>query len=192
MSIRETEKTTQISLVSAKDGIDIKGIVEKEVKSIEEIICYMKEASRNRKVGKTAMNERSSRSHSIYRIKIFVDNPNSMKKFVGMLNIIDLAGSERAAKDLIASKDETLLKEAKHINQSLTTLGRILTMLTDRRNSKKGSLPYRESKLTRVLQSSLQYDSKTLMFVNICPSMENMNQSKESLRFASTDRKSVV
>jgi len=184
--IRDMLEDKTLSLVSGKEGTEIKGLIEKETTDIEDIINLMKIASKCRKTGKTSMNERSSRSHSIYRIKIHVDNPNTIKKYTGMLNIIDLAGSERAAKDAVISKDEILLREAKYINQSLTTLGRVLTMLTDRRNTRRASIPYRESKLTRILQSSLQYESKTLMFVNICPSIENLNQSKESLRFAST------
>jgi len=175
-----------ISLSSTKEGTEIKGLIEKQVNSIEDIINLIKIASSNRKTGKTAMNERSSRSHSIYRIKLIGEKPGSKTKLTGLLNIVDLAGSERASKDAIVSKNEILMKEAKFINQSLTTLGRVLTMLADRRATKKAAIPYRESKLTRVLQNSLQFESKTLMFVNICPMMENIGQSKESLRFAST------
>eukprot|EP00826_Nyctotherus_ovalis_P048488 TRINITY_DN5720_c0_g1_i2.p1 TRINITY_DN5720_c0_g1~~TRINITY_DN5720_c0_g1_i2.p1 ORF type:complete len:527 (+),score=128.48 TRINITY_DN5720_c0_g1_i2:451-2031(+) len=182
--LNEYDKT--LSLISSKDSTEIKGLIEKEATNLEHVITLMKAAAKSRRTAKTSMNERSSRSHSIYRVRILVDNPHSLKKFAGMLNIIDLAGSERAAKDGIISKDETLLREARFINQSLTTLGRILTILTDRKSSRKASIPYRESKLTRILQNSLQFESKTLMFVNICPSVENMQQSKESLRFAST------
>ena len=172
--------------MSGKNETEIKSLTWIPVHSMEDLLKMIKIASENRRVEKTSSNERSSRSHSIFQIKLAGESPSSTKKFAGLLNIIDLAGSERASKDAIVAKNDQLMKEARHINQSLTTLGRVLTMLADRRASKKAAIPYRESKLTRVLQNSLQFESKTLMFVNICPSLENLGQSKESLRFAST------
>lgn len=182
--LNENGKT--LSLISSKDSTELKGLVETETTSLEHVISLTKSAGRSRRTAKTSMNERSSRSHSIFRVRILASSPHSLKKLAGVLNVIDLAGSERAAKDAVIAKDETLLREARFINQSLTTLGRILTILADRKSSRRASIPYRESKLTRILQNSLQFESKTLMFVNICPSVENIQQSKESLRFAST------
>lgn len=179
--------TEELQLVTGKDGMaEVHGLGAAKIASLEELMGAIKAASRNRKTGKTELNERSSRSHSIYQIRIEVEKPGNAKRFSGLLNIVDLAGSERASKDAIVSKSEELMREAKHINQSLTTLGRVLTMLADRRATKKAAIPYRESKLTRVLQSSLQFESKTLVFVTICPLSQNVGQSKESLRFAST------
>eukprot|EP00826_Nyctotherus_ovalis_P015374 TRINITY_DN14363_c0_g2_i1.p1 TRINITY_DN14363_c0_g2~~TRINITY_DN14363_c0_g2_i1.p1 ORF type:complete len:427 (+),score=95.72 TRINITY_DN14363_c0_g2_i1:447-1727(+) len=179
-------KQSSLTFVSRKTSSELRGLAEKEVRSLEELVDWVKFVGKERRVERTSMNERSSRSHLVYRLKIVGENGSKSRKFVGRLNVVDLAGSERAVNDPIVSKDEALLREAKNINKSLTTLGRVLTMLSDRKSSKRASIPYRESKLTRVLQSSLQFESKTLMFVNICPSMENTVQSKESLRFAAT------
>ena len=139
-----------------------------------------------------------------------------------LLNIIDLAGSERRQTStttetgvytlgqLSTSKKSALSKpkyngkqapqtvqhqakpapasietEANFINKSLSTLGRIFTMLADRSANKKQAMPYRECKLTRILQDSLNYSSKTLVIVNVCSEFRSVRQSKESLNFAS-------
>jgi len=174
----------QLAASVAKNEIEIHPLNWINIKDTVELMKAIKFATNNRKVEKTTSNERSSRSHFIFQIKLNFES-NTYKKGSGLLNIIDLAGSERATKDTLVSKNENLMKEAKHINQSLTTLGRVLTMLADRK-AKKTAIPYRESKLTRLLQNSLQSDSKTLVLVNICPKLENIGQSKESLRFANT------
>lgn len=122
-----------------------------------------------------------------------------------LLNIVDLAGSERRLEPEAAKKVnkvvvgvpnqlknkvkpnvEQLETEAIFINKSLTTLGRVFTMLADKKAKNKQNPPYRESKLTRILQDSLTYESKTLMIVNVCSGLENINQTKESLNFASS------
>eukprot|EP01017_Pseudomicrothorax_dubius_P025433 TRINITY_DN2749_c0_g2_i3.p1 TRINITY_DN2749_c0_g2~~TRINITY_DN2749_c0_g2_i3.p1 ORF type:complete len:740 (-),score=122.99 TRINITY_DN2749_c0_g2_i3:59-2278(-) len=137
-----------------------------------------------RTVDKNFWNERSSRSHCIYRLKLV----NSSKQKEGLLTFVDLAGSERSEPTQDAGADiqhkKKIQNEANFINKSLTTLGRIVRMIADK--SPNTAIPYRESKLTRLLQDSLgAASSQTLLFVNVCPSSENFLQTKESLIFGS-------
>jgi len=179
------EGVPQLMVSMERNETEIKPLNWVTVLNTIQLMDAIKTASKNRRVQKTASNERSSRSHFIFHIKLTFTS-SAGKNGTGMLSIIDLAGSERPTKDPVISKNASLMKEAKSINQSLTTLGRVLTMLASRKVTKKTAIPYRESKLTRVLQNSLQFESKTLMFVNISSAIEDLSQTKESLRFAST------
>eukprot|EP00826_Nyctotherus_ovalis_P061687 TRINITY_DN8800_c0_g2_i1.p1 TRINITY_DN8800_c0_g2~~TRINITY_DN8800_c0_g2_i1.p1 ORF type:complete len:624 (-),score=98.68 TRINITY_DN8800_c0_g2_i1:196-1965(-) len=181
----QSEGAPQLMMSIERNGTEIRPLNWINVLTTEQLMDAVKAASKNRRVKKTANNERSSRSHFVFQIKLsFISNAG--KTGTGILSVIDLAGSERPTKDPLVAKNPGLMKEAKAINQSLTTLGRVLTMLATRKLAKKSAIPYRESKLTRVLQSCLQPESKTLMFVNISPAVDNVGQTKESLRFAST------
>ncbi|KAI9284419.1 C-terminal kinesin [Umbelopsis sp. AD052] len=139
----------------------------------------LKKASQNRAVGATNINERSSRSHSVFTLKLNGKNSVTGEVTTGVLNLIDLAGSER-----LSSSGSTgdRLKETQAINKSLSSLGDVIYALA---NSKEGShIPYRNSKLTYLLQNSLGGNSKTLMFVNISPLLTHFNETLCSLRFA--------
>ncbi|CAO3664945.1 unnamed protein product [Umbelopsis ramanniana] len=139
----------------------------------------LKKASQNRAVGATNINERSSRSHSVFTLKLNGKNSITGEVTTGVLNLIDLAGSER-----LSSSGSTgdRLKETQAINKSLSSLGDVIYALA---NSKEGShIPYRNSKLTYLLQNSLGGNSKTLMFVNISPLLTHFNETLCSLRFA--------
>mmetsp|Transcript_9433 Transcript_9433/g.8181 ORF Transcript_9433/g.8181 Transcript_9433/m.8181 type:complete len:178 (+) Transcript_9433:651-1184(+) len=136
---------------------------------------------KNRAVGETKMNRDSSRSHSIFTITVEVsdfgpDGQNHIR--VGKLNLVDLAGSERQSKTQ-ATGDR--FKEAININQSLTTLGNVISSLIDPKNT---HVPYRDSKLTRLLQDSLGGNTKTVMVANIGPADWNYDETLSTLRYA--------
>lgn len=134
-------------------------------------------ASKNRAVAKTECNDRSSRSHSVFQLKITGRNEITGEVAEGVLNLVDLAGSERL-KESKSTGDR--LKETQNINKSLSCLGDVIAALAN----KDSHIPYRNSKLTFLLQNSLGGNSKTLMFVNISPNSYDMNESINSLRFA--------
>lgn len=147
------------------------------VTSSGQVHDLLNRAARNRATAKTEMNERSSRSHSVFQLRMNGTNSVTGESATGLLNLVDLAGSERL-KDSKATGDR--LKETQNINASLSVLGRVISSLA----SKGRSIPYRDSKLTWLLRYSLSGNSKTLMFVNISPSPENLKESVNSLRFA--------
>jgi kinesin family protein 5 len=123
----------------------------------------MRIGNTNRSVTATNMNAESSRSHSLFIITITMTNNEDGSCKTGKLYLVDLAGSEKISKT--GAKGQTL-EEAKKINQSLTTLGKVIVALTDK-NSKH--VPYRESKLTRILSESLGGNSKTCLIVTCSP-----------------------
>ncbi|KAL0089196.1 kinesin-LIKE protein [Phycomyces blakesleeanus] len=139
----------------------------------------LRKASQNRATGATNMNERSSRSHSVFMLRLNGDNPVTGERTTGVLNLIDLAGSERLA---MSGSTGNRLKETQAINKSLSCLGDVISALLN--NKEGGHIPYRNSKLTYLLQNSLGGNSKTLMFVNISPLSEHFNETLCSLRFA--------
>ena len=142
---------------------------------------------RNRSVASTNMNERSSRSHTVFTmtvemIKNIVDKPQGSLR-VGKLNLVDLAGSERQSK---TGTSGDRLKEAVKINLSLTSLSLVIAALTD---PKATHVPYRNSKLTRILSDSLGGNSKTLLIACVGPCKSNSDETLSTLRFASTTKK---
>ena len=163
-------------------GIFVKGLTSVIVKSIPEIEKTMIAGSKNRKTGETSMNKDSSRSHSIFTIYIETaeDGEDGNTKFrVGKLNLVDLAGSEKQSKTN-ATGDR--LKEAQKINLSLSALGNVISALVDGRST---HIPYRDSKLTRLLQDSLGDNTKTVMIAAISPADYNYDETLSTLRYAS-------
>jgi kinesin family protein 3/17 len=138
----------------------------------------MQSGKRNRSVGATLMNATSSRSHSIFTIVIECAENSGDHIRVGKLNLVDLAGSERQSKTG-ATGDR--LKEANKINLSLTALGNVITALVD---AKSTHIPYRDSKLTRLLQNSLGGNAKTVMCANCGPADYNYDETLSTLRYA--------
>ncbi|XP_054280816.1 kinesin-like protein KIF3B isoform X3 [Macrosteles quadrilineatus] len=161
---------------------DVQSFVCKSVKQIERIMAA---GNQNRTIGATDMNERSSRSHAIFIITVEMSDtmgPLENRVRVGKLNLVDLAGSERQNK---TNSEGKRLKEASKINLSLTALGNVISALVD---GKGQHIPYRDSKLTRLLRDSLGGNSKTLMVANIGPASYNYDESLNTLRYASRAR----
>ncbi|KAK0400139.1 hypothetical protein QR680_003374 [Steinernema hermaphroditum] len=162
-------------------GVYVKDLSTFATKSVAEIKHVMSVGNSNRSVGRTNMNEHSSRSHAIFIITIECSEPgpdgeNHIR--VGRLNLVDLAGSERQTKTGAVGER---LKEATKINLSLSALGNVISALVD---GKSSHVPYRDSKLTRLLQDSLGGNSKTVMVANIGPASYNFDETLGTLRYA--------
>ncbi|KAK6751133.1 hypothetical protein RB195_002854 [Necator americanus] len=162
-------------------GVYVKDLTTFLTKSVEEIQRVMSVGNANRSVGRTNMNEHSSRSHAIFIITIECsetgpDGENHIR--VGRLNLVDLAGSERQAKTGATGER---FKEATKINLSLSALGNVISALVD---GKSTHIPYRDSKLTRLLQDSLGGNSKTVMVACIGPASYNYEETLGTLRYA--------
>ncbi|XP_031204477.1 kinesin-like protein KIFC1 isoform X2 [Mastomys coucha] len=156
---------------------------EKEVEALLHL------AHQNRAVARTAQNERSSRSHSVFQLQISGEHAARGLHCGAPLNLVDLAGSERLDPGLALGPGERdRLRETQAINSSLSTLGLVIMALSN----KESHVPYRNSKLTYLLQNSLGGSAKMLMFVNISPLEENVSESLNSLRFASKVNQCVI
>ncbi|XP_061361587.1 kinesin-like protein KIN-7B isoform X2 [Gastrolobium bilobum] len=141
-----------------------------------------------RQVGETTLNDKSSRSHQIIRLtveSILRERSGHVKSFLASLNFVDLAGSERISQ---ANTCGARLKEGSHINRSLLTLASVIRKLS---GGKRGHIPYRDSKLTRILQSSLGGNARTAIICTISPSLSHVEQTRNTLTFA-TSAKEVV
>ncbi|KAF9347393.1 hypothetical protein BGX26_001096 [Mortierella sp. AD094] len=165
-------------------GVYVKGLFEVYVSSISEIHEVMRRGGNSRMVAYTNMNAESSRSHSIFVVTISQKNlvDGSLKS--GKLYLVDLAGSEKVGKT--GASGQTL-EEAKKINKSLSALGMVINALTD---GKSTHVPYRDSKLTRILQESLGGNSRTTLIINCSPSSYNDAETVGTLRFG-TRAKSI-
>uniref|UniRef100_A0A3Q3KI96 Kinesin-like protein n=2 Tax=Mastacembelus armatus TaxID=205130 RepID=A0A3Q3KI96_9TELE len=163
-------------------GVYVKDLSSVVTKNATEIEHVMNMGNQSRSVGFTNMNERSSRSHAIFVITVECseagpDGEDHIR--VGKLNMVDLAGSERQSKTGAKGKR---LKEAAKINLSLSALGNVISALVD---GKSTHIPYRDSKLTRLLQDSLGGNAKTVMLATVGPSHKNFDESLATLRYAS-------
>ncbi|GKV31984.1 hypothetical protein SLEP1_g40630 [Rubroshorea leprosula] len=162
---------------SSSNGINVPDANLVPVSSTSDVINLMNLGHKNRAVGATAMNDQSSRSHSCLTVHVQGRDLTSGTIIRGSLHLVDLAGSERVDKSEVMGDR---LKEAVHINKSLSALGDVIASL-----AQKGShVPYRNSKLTQLLQDSLGGQAKTLMFVHISPEPEALSETISTLKFA--------
>uniref|UniRef100_A0A671Y7M7 Kinesin-like protein n=1 Tax=Sparus aurata TaxID=8175 RepID=A0A671Y7M7_SPAAU len=167
----------------------VKGCTERFVTSPEEVMDVIDEGKANRHVAVTNMNEHSSRSHSIFLISIKQENVETEQKLSGKLYLVDLAGSEKVSK---TGAEGAVLDEAKNINKSLSALGNVISALAE---GTKSHVPYRDSKMTRILQDSLGGNCRTTMFICCSPSSYNDAETKSTLMFgqrAKTIRNTVT
>ncbi|XP_030210630.1 kinesin heavy chain [Gadus morhua] len=155
----------------------VKGCTERFVSSPEEVMDVIDEGKANRHVAVTNMNEHSSRSHSIFLINIKQENVETEKKLSGKLYLVDLAGSEKVSK---TGAEGAVLDEAKNINKSLSALGNVISALAE---GTKSHVPYRDSKMTRILQDSLGGNCRTTIIICCSPSVYNEAETKSTLMF---------
>ena len=158
-------------------GIYIEDVTEYSVATEMEVYSYMHLGNNNRAVCATNMNEGSSRSHLVFIMTIAQKDLHNSSAKTGKLCMIDLAGSEKIGKTGAAGQT---LQEAKDINKSLSALGNVINALTD---GKGAHIPYRDSKLTRILQESLGGNSKTTLIIACSPSSYNEQETLSTLRF---------
>ncbi|KAK4700548.1 kinesin family member 5, partial [Phenoliferia sp. Uapishka_3] len=158
-------------------GVYVKNLSDFYVGNAPEVFEIMRQGGNSRAVSSTQMNAESSRSHSIFVITVQARNTDTGTQKTGSLFLVDLAGSEKIGKT--GATGQTL-EEAKKINKSLSALGMVINALTD---GKSSHIPYRDSKLTRILQESLGGNSRTTLIINCSPSSYNEAETLSTLRF---------
>eukprot|EP01114_Cavostelium_apophysatum_P020876 TRINITY_DN7123_c0_g1_i1.p1 TRINITY_DN7123_c0_g1~~TRINITY_DN7123_c0_g1_i1.p1 ORF type:complete len:1019 (-),score=329.08 TRINITY_DN7123_c0_g1_i1:32-3088(-) len=167
-------------ITGGNKGLTIQGLEEVMVNNADDIFRILEKGFKQRNVAETNMNKQSSRSHCIFTVIIHTkestsDGEDLIK--VGKLNLVDLAGSENIGRSGAVNQRKN---EAAHINKSLLTLGRVITALTEH----SGHIPYRESKLTRLLQDSLGGKTKTCVVATISPSNSSLEETMSTLDYA--------
>ncbi|XP_074343871.1 kinesin-like protein KIN-12D [Apium graveolens] len=166
-----------------KTGVYVENLSEFEVETVADILKLLSQGSANRKVAATNMNRESSRSHSVFTCVIesrWEKDSTSNLRFA-RLNLVDLAGSERQKS---SGAEGERLKEAANINKSLSTLGHVIMVLVDVAHAKTRHVPYRDSRLTFLLQDSLGGNSKTMIIANVSPSICSAAETLNTLKFA--------
>eukprot|EP00298_Acanthocystis_sp_HF-20_P008863 c17950_g1_i1.p1 GENE.c17950_g1_i1~~c17950_g1_i1.p1 ORF type:complete len:818 (-),score=339.85 c17950_g1_i1:40-2460(-) len=180
--IRDLIDPSRVNLSVHEDrlrGVYVEGATEEYVGDAEDVFAIMRSGAHSRATAATSMNDTSSRSHSIFMMEIKQRHTKTDTVKLGSLFLVDLAGSEKVRKTN-ASGDR--LEEAKNINKSLSALGNVINALTD---GKATHVPYRDSKLTRILQQSLGGNSKTCLVLAASPSSWNESETLSTLRFGS-------
>ncbi|GAX75403.1 hypothetical protein CEUSTIGMA_g2847.t1 [Chlamydomonas eustigma] len=183
-------------------GIYVDGLSEKEVLNVDDVLSLMRRGNSHRHVGETNMNARSSRSHCVFTCMVEKSSKTSGSGATGVvasrLNLIDLAGSERIKGGALGGSQAQgeHFKEAVHINQSLSTLGRVIMVLVEAQNGRGKQqqavqqahtmhIPYRDSRLTFLLQDSLGGNAKTMIIANVSASPLCAAETLSTLQFAS-------
>ena len=164
-----------------KKGTFLQDLTYVTIKNPGDIEKALDKGNKNRHVGQTSMNDQSSRSHSLFTVYLEIEEKgenNQSRIKSGKLNLVDLAGSERVGKTNATGQT---FDEGKKINLSLTALGSVIDALSQNRKY----VPYKDSKLTRLLADSLGGNTKTVMFANISPASYNYDETLGTLRYAS-------
>ena len=184
----------KLEIMEGKNGPFCRGLLEKEVTSAADVLLLMQKAQQQKKVGETNMNKSSSRSHCIFTIRVHAKrrlDDGALFESKGKLHMVDLAGSECAKtanlEDGSGHEQVARERERMNINRSLLTLGRVVKNLKEQSTSKKkGSvrIPYRDSKLTRILQNALGGNSKTCIIATLSPSETAIEESISTLNYA--------
>jgi len=175
---RKGEEPKKHNVIHNADGsTTVTDLTTVDVSTPEKVDSLLSDAMEKRSVGCTQLNEHSSRSHMVFTLRIDGTNSGTGAHIAGVLNLIDLAGSERVKESGATGQQ---LKEAQAINTSLSSLGDVIAAI----GNKAKHVPFRNSKLTYLLQPCLGGDAKTLMFVNVAPTREYAGESLCSLRFA--------
>ncbi|XP_028333290.1 kinesin-like protein KIFC3 isoform X4 [Physeter macrocephalus] len=175
---QEPQEKLEIRLCPNGSGqLYVPGLTEFQVQSVEDINKVFEFGHTNRTTEFTNLNEHSSRSHALLIVTVHGVDGSTGLRTTGKLNLVDLAGSERVGK---SGAEGSRLREAQHINKSLSALGDVIAAL----RSRQGHVPFRNSKLTYLLQDSLSGDSKTLMVVQVSPVEKNTSETLYSLKFA--------
>jgi kinesin family member C2/C3 len=190
LSLMEIYNEKVIDLLSGNAGRDncdirmdpdtklpfVDGLTRRQVSTVDDVVNTLAEGDSNRSVAATAMNAHSSRSHLLLQIVVSTFNKISGVSSTGKLTLVDLAGSERVSKSEATGQR---LVEAAAINKSLSALGQVFTSL----RTGQQHIPYRNSKLTHILQDSLGGDAKTCMFINASPAESNLAETLGTLQF---------
>ncbi|NXJ65268.1 KIFC3 protein, partial [Rostratula benghalensis] len=175
---KEPQEKLEIKLCPDGSGqLYVPGLTELRVQSVEDINKIFEFGHVNRATECTNLNEHSSRSHALLIVTVRGLDRSTGLRTTGKLNLVDLAGSERVGR---SGAEGSRLREAQHINKSLSALGDVIYAL----RSRQGHVPFRNSKLTYLLQDSLSGDSKTLMMVQVSPAEKNTSETLCSLKFA--------
>jgi len=159
-------------------GMYVKDLTSEQVHTASHAKTVIVQGNKNRVTASTGLNDQSSRSHMVVTLTVRTQNIKASDHYVGKLSLVDLAGSERLAKSQTSGQAQ---KETMAINKSLSALGTVIAALA----TGEKHVPYRDSKLTYLLQDSLGGNSKTLMFVNCGPAQHNCAETINSLNFAS-------
>lgn len=190
-----SDRTDNLKIRDNKGSPYVENLQEISVQSASQILALLAAGNKRRVTAATQMNLRSSRSHAVFTIlfkQIIIDgNTGKPKEIRSKINLVDLAGSERIDLSGVTGLNRD---EATKINQSLTTLGRVLTLLSQRNETTNTAphIPYRDSVLTQLLSESLGGNSKTIMISNISPSSLCYSETLSTLRYSLVAKKVIL
>ncbi|KAG5583112.1 hypothetical protein H5410_053739 [Solanum commersonii] len=180
VSVEDRQKKQLPLMEDGKGGVLVRGLEEEIVTSASEIFTLLERGSAKRRTAETLLNKQSSRSHSLFSITIHIKEANTEGEELikcGKLNLVDLAGSENISR---SGAREGRAREAGEINKSLLTLGRVISALVEH----LGHVPYRDSKLTRLLRDSLGGRTKTCIIATVSPAVHCLEETLSTLDYA--------
>ncbi|CAI0462326.1 unnamed protein product [Linum tenue] len=180
VALEEKQKKPLPLMEDGKGGVLVRGLEEEIVTSASEIFTLLERGSSKRRTAETLLNKQSSRSHSLFSITIHIKEPSPEGEELikcGKLNLVDLAGSENISR---SGAREGRAREAGEINKSLLTLGRVINALVEH----LGHIPYRDSKLTRLLRDSLGGRTKTCIIATVSPAVHCLEETLSTLDYA--------